>query len=325
MTQPLVSAVIPTRNRPDLVLRAVKTVLSQTYPNVEAVVVVDGPDYETVRTLEALQDPRVRVIALTENVGGSEARNTGVREAKGEWIALLDDDDEWLPEKIARQMAAAEGLTAKNIIISCQYIERSVEKSAVLPARLPDPGESVDSYLLCPRGFRTNGEVLQTSTLLVPRELMLAVPFIRGLKRGQDFMWMIHAGSLGKATMHVVPEVLSIFNSEGFTDTRRVSSKPKWESFYECVRANRAQFTPRGYSYCMAARILTDVIKCKEPFSVKLRLLGECLSTGPASLKPALVFLYVWMVPPDTRVKLGESLRGKGKPMKTGSSQVGTA
>src|ERR1700758_1632604 len=100
-SQPLVSAVIPTRNRPDLVCRAVRSALAQTYPNIEVIVVIDGPDPVSFASLEVLGDPRIRIIALKESVGGSEARNTGAREAKGSYIALLDDDDEWLPEKIA--------------------------------------------------------------------------------------------------------------------------------------------------------------------------------------------------------------------------------
>src|SRR3954465_7064913 len=103
---PLVSAVIPTRNRPDLVCRAVRSALNQTYPNFEVVVVVDGPDPATVAVLEELRSPRVRIIALPENVGGSEARKIGPPEARGEWVALLDDDDEWMNRKVERQLEA---------------------------------------------------------------------------------------------------------------------------------------------------------------------------------------------------------------------------
>src|ERR1700756_3334933 len=104
MSKSLVTAVIPTRNRPELVCRAVRSALNQTYPNLEVVVVVDGPDPATVAALEELRHPRVRISALSENVGGSEARNIGAREARGEWVALLDDDDEWLPEKLEKQI-----------------------------------------------------------------------------------------------------------------------------------------------------------------------------------------------------------------------------
>src|ERR1700722_9840673 len=105
VTLPLITVVIPTRGRADLVVRAVRSAVGQTYPNVEVVVVVDGPDANTKETLEALEEQALRVISLTANVGGSEARNIGVREARGSWIAMLDDDDQWLPEKLAKQMA----------------------------------------------------------------------------------------------------------------------------------------------------------------------------------------------------------------------------
>src|ERR1700744_4710601 len=95
-----VSAVIPTRNRPGLVCRAVESVLKQTIADLEVVVVVDGPDAATALALQEFHDPRIRCIELQQNVGGSEARNVGIREAQGTWIALLDDDDEWLPTKL---------------------------------------------------------------------------------------------------------------------------------------------------------------------------------------------------------------------------------
>jgi glycosyltransferase involved in cell wall biosynthesis len=321
----LISAVIPTRNRPNLVLRAVQSALEQTYPRVEVVVVVDGPDHATVQALQALQDTRVRVIALPENVGGSEARNTGLREARGEWIALLDDDDEWLPQKLERQMAAAEALPEQNVILSSKYMERSAQDSRIHPGRFPGPKETIDEYLCCPLGFRTVGEQIQTSTLLVPKALMVAVPFVVGLKRGQDFMWLIRAGSVGKATLYVVPEVLSVFNGEGFSDNRRVSRKPNWQSFYACVLSNRKSFSSKAYGYCIATRVLTDVITCGESFPVKLRLLLECFRSRSGSIKLLCLFLYVWFIPQDTRSRVGESLRTMRSRGELGRSQVGAA
>jgi glycosyltransferase involved in cell wall biosynthesis len=104
---PLVSVVIPTRYRPEMVCRSVLSALRQTHPNLEVIVVVDGPDPLTIAALGALDDPRLRTVPLPENVGGSDARNCGVRTSKGEWIAFLDDDDEWLPQKLEKQLALA--------------------------------------------------------------------------------------------------------------------------------------------------------------------------------------------------------------------------
>jgi hypothetical protein len=74
---PKVSAVIPSRNRPQIVRRAVQSALSQTCTDLEVVVVIDGPDSSTVKVLEQMNDSRVRVIELAESVGASEARNIG--------------------------------------------------------------------------------------------------------------------------------------------------------------------------------------------------------------------------------------------------------
>ena len=93
MISQLISVVIPTRRRPELLLRAIESVLRQTYDQMEILVVIDGPDEATREALRGVQDSRLRVIALPESVGGSDARNTGVQNAKGEWIAFLDDDD----------------------------------------------------------------------------------------------------------------------------------------------------------------------------------------------------------------------------------------
>src|SRR4051794_29614638 len=99
MKSPMVSVVIPTRNRPNLVIRAVQSALAQSLTDIEVVVVVDGPDAATIRALSAISDSHLRVICIANSVGGAEARNIGIRESRGEFIALLDDDDVWCPEK----------------------------------------------------------------------------------------------------------------------------------------------------------------------------------------------------------------------------------
>jgi len=94
-TEPLVSVVIPTRNRPHLVTRAVHSALTQSLHKIEVIVVIDGPDESTLHILDQIDDPRLKVSMLPQHLGLSDARNTGVREARSQWIAFLDDDDEW--------------------------------------------------------------------------------------------------------------------------------------------------------------------------------------------------------------------------------------
>jgi glycosyltransferase involved in cell wall biosynthesis len=270
--------------------------------------VVDGLDPSTVRVLEQLHEPRIHIVELEENVGGSEARNIGARVAKGEWIALLDDDDEWLPEKIERQVAFAVALKDKNAFVACRFRDGSPGTSRISPMRMPSANERIDEYLYCPKGFRTGEGFLQTSTLLVSRELMLRVPFVRNLKRGQEVSWMMRACSLGHATFHVVPEVLSSFNSEGGV-SQRVSANPKWRSFYSWMQASKSCFIPKAYSFCIATSVLPDAITCGEPFAVKMNLLRDCILDGRATPKCLLKFMYALLLPLALRSKLKTSLR----------------
>jgi glycosyltransferase involved in cell wall biosynthesis len=99
---PVVSVIIPTFNRARFVVEAIESVLAQTFAALEVIVIDDGSTDETARVL-APYGERIRYLR-TENRGISAARNTGMRAARGQYIAWLDDDDLWLPEKIAIQV-----------------------------------------------------------------------------------------------------------------------------------------------------------------------------------------------------------------------------
>lgn len=101
----MVSVIVPVRNRPQAVARAVRSVLAQTWTQWELLVVDDGSDDATPQVLRALagEEPRLRVLTVPPR-GVSHARNRGVEASQGEWIALLDSDDLWLPRKLEVQM-----------------------------------------------------------------------------------------------------------------------------------------------------------------------------------------------------------------------------
>ena len=109
---PTVSVIIPTFNRPKELLRAVRSVLSQDYAEVEILVVDDNPpDSEARRlTTEALDgmDSCIKHIQTPGSLGGAGARNVGIQAARGAFVAFLDDDDEWLKGKLRKQMALFE-------------------------------------------------------------------------------------------------------------------------------------------------------------------------------------------------------------------------
>jgi glycosyltransferase involved in cell wall biosynthesis len=101
---PLVSVVVPCHDRAHVIARAVRSALRQTVDDLEVLVVDDGSTDGTEGAVAALADPRVRFIRRDQQGGGSAARNTGIASSTGRYIAFLDSDDEWRPEKLERQL-----------------------------------------------------------------------------------------------------------------------------------------------------------------------------------------------------------------------------
>jgi len=104
--QPTVSVIIPTYNRAHLVGRAIQSVLNQTYQDFEVIIVDDGSTDNTEEIIKEFQknNKRIRCIKHKQNVGGSAARNTGIKASRGEYIAFLDSGDEWFSSKIEKQL-----------------------------------------------------------------------------------------------------------------------------------------------------------------------------------------------------------------------------
>ena len=100
----MVSVIIPTHNRADFLKSSIASVLSQTYGDFEIIVVDDNSSDHTHEVIKGIKDNRIKYIRHRENRGPSAARNTAIASATGEYIAFLDDDDEWIPEKLQKQV-----------------------------------------------------------------------------------------------------------------------------------------------------------------------------------------------------------------------------
>ena len=126
----LVSVIIPTYRGADKICRAVDSVLSQTYTDIEVIVVDDngkGSDAQKLTEQAMLRykdDSRVKYIAHPVNKNGSAARNTGIAASKGSLIAFLDDDDVFLPQKTAVQVELFNGLSDEYGLVYGSFVER---------------------------------------------------------------------------------------------------------------------------------------------------------------------------------------------------------
>jgi glycosyltransferase involved in cell wall biosynthesis len=115
---PLVTVVIPLYNQEAFIASAVQSALNQNYPSIEVIIVNDGSQDESLKICQGILDSRIRIITQ-ENTGLSGARNTGIRAARGKYIALLDADDLWLPGKISEHVDLLE--TYPEVGISYNY------------------------------------------------------------------------------------------------------------------------------------------------------------------------------------------------------------
>lgn len=103
---PLVSCIIPTKNRPELVMRAIRSALEQSYSKIEVIVIDDSTDMHTQHLLSK-SGLCIKYIKNVNSKGACYSRNIGLMESKGDYIAFLDDDDLWMPRKIEKQLRLA--------------------------------------------------------------------------------------------------------------------------------------------------------------------------------------------------------------------------
>ncbi|AIY06226.1 glycosyl transferase family protein [Planococcus sp. PAMC 21323] len=100
-----VSVIIPTFNRSELLKKAIKSLEKQSHRNLEIIIIDDCSTDDTANVVAKMTDDRIIYLKHTINKGGSEARNTGLKRATGKFIGFLDSDDQWLPQKIEKQLA----------------------------------------------------------------------------------------------------------------------------------------------------------------------------------------------------------------------------
>ena len=236
-----VTVVVPTRGRTALLERALRSVGAQTVLPLEVVLVADGT---TVPAPPPAGGVPVRVVELAEPVGGAEARNRGVAAARGELIAFLDDDDAWVETKLEKQLALRSATGAR--VVASRVVAELPGHQQVWPRRLLRPGEDVAEYLLVRRSPLRGETLLQTSCLLVDRDLLVQVPFTAGLPRHQEWDWVIRAARRTGVVPVIHPEALTYWDCTPRVD--RISSGRRWEQSLLWVDGLRPHISPHAYA-----------------------------------------------------------------------------
>jgi glycosyltransferase involved in cell wall biosynthesis len=304
--RPLVSIVIPTRNRAHLIERSIKSILFQTLSDFELIIVIDGPDKETLQMLKAFKDERIKVIELSLSRGGAGARQAGVAFAHADWVAFLDDDDEWLPYKLEKQLEAAQTSIYRLPIVTCYVIGTTPKGQFIWPKRSLKPLEPVSEYLLA-RSTLFHGEgMIQTSSLFVKKELLQTVPFKTDLQRHHEWDWLIRASAISDVGIEFVPEPLVIWYAE--EPRNSVSSKNNWQYSLHWIQELHALVTPRAY----AAFIMTVVgaIAAREgDLQAFWPLFREAVLRGRPKPIDFALYMGMWLIPQDGRRRIRASVQ----------------
>jgi glycosyltransferase involved in cell wall biosynthesis len=276
---PAVSVVIPTYHRPDLVLRAVRSVLEQTLADFELIVVVDGRDTATSQALGAIRDARLSVFVPDRHLGNADARNAGIARARAPWVAFLDDDDAWLPSKLERQLPVAQRAQCARPIVSCRVLVRSQPGDMIWPRRLPRPGEDWSEYFFCRRTPFTGEGMITMTSILTSRALLLEVPFASGLTRHVDPDWVLRASLVPGVCVEFVPESEPLVVWYMEHNRPRITTRPDWTASLHWCRENRRLFSARGYA-AFVLHVAGSNAAAQHEWRAFTLLLREAFATG---------------------------------------------
>ena len=213
---PLVSAIITTHNRVDLLKRAISHVLDQTYSNIELIVVDDASTDDTQEYCEAQEFKYIR-IDKSESKGGNHARNLGIENSHGEYIAFCDDDDYWLPTKIEKQLQLIQKTDCK-FVYSGRTAEIYNKDKTTLRDLIPDGNYKGDisRKILWEIPFIT-------ATLFVERKLLVEIGgFDESLRAWQEYELSIRLAQ--HSPTDYISEPLAVYRVD-VKDPNRLTNK----------------------------------------------------------------------------------------------------
>jgi len=260
--------------------------------DLEVIVVIDGHDPETVARLEMIADERLRLQVNAASLGAGGARNAGAGVATGDWIAFLDDDDEWLPSKLERQLALQRPAGGR-VLISCQSAYITPQGTSVRPREIYDRQMPFDEWLFDRRRLFGGHSFIQTSSLLLPRALFREFGF-PDHSHHEDWEFVLLALKRFGAELLTVPEVLVRHYAEqegtSLSQVGRLAGSLAW------VAGLHGLISKRAFSgFCLT--VVAHQARRYGGWREFLTLLKLAFRHGRPTPVQLLVFLTVWGMP----------------------------
>jgi glycosyltransferase involved in cell wall biosynthesis len=306
-SKPLVSVVIPTYKRADLISRAINSVLGQSYQNLELIIVDDHSQDNTAEIIQGIADSRINYHCHTTNQGGSAARNTGINRAVGQYIAFLDSDDVWLPQKLEFQLQAI-AKQADNLeqVISYTKFQKSSKvfyQPSILPRRGKRQEETIADYF-----WLGSGEIL-TSTMLVSRSLATANLFQTNLSKHQDLDFVLRLG-FQAVEFIFLPQVLTVWHNEARGD--RISRITDYQVSLDWIETYRNKISERAYQGFLFKEVVPKMLKRENSKPTAIKLLKAGFYQRTISLN-FLLFLIIQQIIPQSYQQALKKLLSKIK------------
>jgi glycosyltransferase involved in cell wall biosynthesis len=299
VTAPLVSVVIPTLRRPQLLLRALDGVLHQTMSELEVIVVIDGPDSDTNAALARIIDPRLRVVQNESSLGPGASRNVGVKHSRAAWIAFLDDDDEWFLQKLEHQLATTRGQRLP-LIIASRYYALTPWSRFVWPIRIYDNATAFDEYLFDRRSFTKGESLLHLSSLLASRDLFDRCAF-RPLRMYEDYAFLLEAVKVAGARIVTIPEALATIHMEERRPS--LSQASSWRASLDWIDSVKPLVGSRAYiGFCLTT--VGPQAAADGDYRAFSPILRQALSQGAPRMVQLFFYVLAWLLPVDLRRRL---------------------
>lgn len=243
-----ISTVIPTHNRADTIMRAINSVLTQTYPVHELIIVDDCSTDNTKGILNSINDDRVRFIELETQSGGAHARNVGINAAQGDYIALLDSDDYWLPNKIKHQVEMIEKSGHFSPVVVYNSVQITELGGSSISPEYPWPTDTpLDLYL------SSHKQHMQTSGLLIDSATLKKVLFDTNLRIHQDIDLALRLRDFG-CTFIFCREPTVVFDNTRITG--RVSTNRNAERTIAFLSKWGSKLDPRTIAFYQINKVL---------------------------------------------------------------------
>lgn len=232
----LVSVIIPSYNSGEYLNEAIESVVNQTYRNLEIIVVNDGSSDDTEEIAKEWQrkDKRIRYLKHSRNKGLSTARNTGIKNSKGEYIAFLDADDIWLPQKLSLQIKKVQGPGA-DLVFSNWYIWEPERNTKIIAFQV-DPTQDKKSLLhsLVKRNFGSPSTVFLRKSSLEKVGL-----FDESLNSSEDYdLWLRFCLKDMKIDFIKEPLIYYRRHSKQMTESTYIMRTSRLRVFQKIIRKN---------------------------------------------------------------------------------------